>query len=61
MEYLVVNVSSPKSSDGTVIWIRGKNGGTMGPNLIDVMNNDERLTDGSITMDENWDFFVDRV
>ncbi|WRX13989.1 hypothetical protein QQP08_006476 [Theobroma cacao] len=41
---------SPKSRIGTFIRIGRKNGTARGPDLIDVLDNDERLTDRLVTM-----------
>ncbi|WRX15084.1 hypothetical protein QQP08_007571 [Theobroma cacao] len=43
-------LGSPKSRIGTFIRIGRKNGGARGPDLIDVLDNNERLTNGLVTM-----------
>lgn len=47
--------------NSTIIRIRREDGGTGGPDVVNVLNNDEGLADGLVSMDENWDFLVDRV
>jgi len=60
-EYLVIDVSNPKSGISSIICILWKDGGNIGPNFINVFNYDCRFTYGFIFMEENWNFLVHRV
>lgn len=59
--YLFINIGSPETSNSTLIRIRRENGRGRGPNIIHIMHNDQRLTEGFVFMNENWDFLVNGV
>lgn len=60
--YLFINISSsPETSNGVVIRIRGDNGRGRGPNIIHILHNDEKLTMGFVPVNENRDFLVNGV
>jgi hypothetical protein len=61
ISYLIIKIGSPKSYDSTIIRIRREDGGTRGPYLINVLNNDQGLTNGLVSMDQDWDFLMNRV
>ncbi|KAH0469352.1 hypothetical protein IEQ34_000910 [Dendrobium chrysotoxum] len=62
IKYLVVNIDSPKASDGAIVGI-GREDGRAGrsPDLVNVLHNNTGLADGLISMDENGDQLVDRI
>jgi hypothetical protein len=60
-QYLFVDVGSPKSVSSTIIRIRREDGRTGGPDVVNVLNNDEGLADGLVGMDESRDFLVDGI
>lgn len=59
--YFFINIGCPKPGNGTFIRIRRKNGGTIRPGFIDILHDEERLTDRLFSMEENWDFLTNRV
>ena len=61
MRYLLINIGSPKSLNSTIIRIRREYRGTRCPNLVNVFNDDHGLTDGLVTMNQNWYFLMNRV
>ena len=61
MRYLLINIGSPKSLNSTIIRIRREDRGTRCPNLVNVFNDDHGLTDGLVTMNQNWYFLMNRV
>ena len=60
-ENLFVDEISPEPSLGSLVRIRGKQGSSVMPNLVDVLHDDEGLADGFSVVDENRDLLVDRV
>nr|AFK39557.1 unknown [Lotus japonicus] len=58
---LVINKGSPEASDGAFIRIRRKNGRGRGPDLINILHNDQRLANGFVLMKENRNFLMNRV
>jgi len=59
--YRLINVDGPETSNGAIIRIRRENGRGRGPNIIHILHNDQRLAEGFVLMNENWDFLVDRI
>jgi hypothetical protein len=47
--------------NSTIVRIRREDRGSGGPDLVNVLNDDEGLADGLVGMDENGDFLVDGV
>jgi hypothetical protein len=47
--------------NSTIERIRREDGGSGGPDLVNVLNDDEGLADGLVGVDENGDFLVDGV
>nr|BAJ93349.1 predicted protein [Hordeum vulgare subsp. vulgare] len=61
MDHLVVDVGCPEAGDGTVIWVGGEERGRAGPDLVDVLDDGERLADGPAGVDEDGDLLAHRV
>lgn len=59
--YLLINKGSPETSNGAFIRIRRENGRGRGPDLINILHNDQRLANGFVLMKENWNFLMNRV
>lgn len=59
--YLLVEICSPEPSKGTIVRIGGEDGRASRPNLVNILHYHERLTNGLATMNQNWDFLMDRV
>lgn len=60
--YLLIDVRGPEAGGGTIIGIRGEDGRAGGgPGLIDVLDDDEGLTDRAVGVKEDRDLLVDRV
>jgi hypothetical protein len=59
--YLLIEIGSPKPSKGTIIRIRGEDGRSRRPNLINVLHYHKRFTNGLAIMNQNWDFLMDRI
>ena len=61
--YLVVDVSSPEASHGTVVRVSREEGGTTVAtiNLVEVLKDDLGLADGLAVVDAHGDLLVHRV
>mgnify|MGYP003702824995 CR=1 FL=1 len=62
--YLVVDVLCPEPLDGAAVWVTGQYGrGAIGgrPDLVDVLDDDERLGEGLAVVEQHGDLLVHRV
>lgn len=59
--YLIVNISCPEAGYGTIIGIRWKKRLTFSPDLVDVLKDDNRFTNGLIVMKKYRDLLVNGV
>lgn len=59
--YLIVNISCPEAGSGTIIVIRWKERWTFNPDVIDVLKDDNRFTNGLIVMKKHWDLLVNGI
>lgn len=57
----MVDVESPEAVNGPVMRVGREDGGSGGPHLVDVLDDDEGLAFGLVFMNENGDFLVNWV
>lgn len=61
MTYVFIDIDVPKASHSAIKWIRGKDGRTGEPSLINIHDDVEGFTDWFVAMDEDRDLFMDGV
>lgn len=54
-------VGGPKAGSGAVVRVGGEKERAVGPCLVDVLDDDEWLADGSVPVEEDRDLLVDRL
>lgn len=59
--YFIIYVSSPEASKSSIVRMGGEDRRISGPCFIYVLNYNQRFTDGSAMVEENWDFAIHRV
>lgn len=60
-EYLLVDEVRPEAGVGPFIGVGGKQRGATDPHLVNVLDDDERFTDGLAVMDEYRNLLVNRI
>jgi len=61
VNYLGVNIVSPESCLCSLVRIRRQQGRLFIPNLVNVLDSNQRLTNGFAIVDENWYFLMNWV